>query len=317
MARGPNLPFACSLLALLACGGCLGEKLLRTQGSPLAPARMHQDSLALEVFFVRLSLEDLEGYDSVWKEIDEQALRQASSTALAENGFRLGTLSGHLPAKVQQLLDQRAQATSGPQPSAAPQLPSSADGPVLSSADGPVLSSVGGPSLADTVVNFDEDSSVRIRRLQLRTGKRGEIVASGIHDSVPILLCDDKQVAGRTLERFQGELAVRAWPQGDGSALLEVVPEAHFGEPRNQFTGLDGDGAWRLESARPRQAYDQLTINAKLVPGEMLALSSARDLPGSLGHYFFSDQATGRMERKLVLIRLSQTQADDLFQSAR
>lgn len=269
-------------------------------------AAMHRDSVALEIFFVRLPLEDTESYDSIWQEIDEQAARQKTSLCLAENGFRAGVLRGHLPAKVQELLDQRALA-----PANQPAGTATASGDPAAAPDAAAPADPSG--LATTIVNFDQDSSVRIRRLQLRSGKRGEVVTSGNHPTVPLLILENNQIAGRTLHKFQGELALRAYPQGDGSALLELVPEAHHGDPRNQFTGLDGDGAWRLESARPRQAFDQLAMNVKLAPGEMLALSSARNLPGSLGHFFFSDQATGRMERKLVLIRLSQTQADDLF----
>ncbi|MBI1903773.1 MAG: hypothetical protein HYS13_21935 [Planctomycetia bacterium] len=279
----PGRWIAALLLALLPSAGCFWNQPARAKSSLLSAPTMSRDSVTLEIFFVRLPHEDLASYDAIWQEIDEQAARQATAECLAENGFRLGTIGGQLPTRVQQLLDLRAK----PQPPPDAQL-----------------------GLAN-VVNFDQEETVRIRQLQLRSGKRGEIVASGIHASVPLLLKENGQVHGQSYEKFQGELAVKSQPLGDGSVKLQLVPEVHYGDPRNRFTGADG--VMRLEASRPRMVLDQMEIMAHLAPGEMLVLSSARDRPGSLGHYFFSDSATGRLERKLLFLRLSQTQQDDLF----
>ena len=40
---------------------------------------------------------------------------------------------------------------------------------------------------------------------------------------------------------------------------------------------------------------------------------SLPDRPGSLGHYFFTEQTKGAMEQKLLLIRVAQTQHNDVF----
>ncbi len=46
----------------------------------------------------------------------------------------------------------------------------------------------------------------------------------------------------------------------------------------------------------------------------MLVLSSLSNRPGSLGHHFFTEkQNEGRLEQKLLIIRLAQTQHDGLF----
>jgi hypothetical protein len=281
LARGACV--AALLLALPPSAGCFWSQPARAKSSLLAAPAMSRDSVALEIFFVRLPHEDLESYDAIWQEIDEQKARQATAQCLAENGFRLGIVGGQLPTRVQQLLDLRAK----------PQPPPD------------------DPQGLTNVVNLDQEETVRIRQLQLRAGKRGEIVASGIHASVPLLLKENGQVHGQSYEKFQGELAVKSQPLGDGSVKLQLVPEVHYGDPRNRFTGADG--VMRLEASRPRVVLDQMEIMASLAPGEMLVLSSARDRPGSLGHYFFSDAATGRLERKLLFIRLAQTQTDDLF----
>jgi hypothetical protein len=45
----------------------------------------------------------------------------------------------------------------------------------------------------------------------------------------------------------------------------------------------------------------------------MLVLSSLIQRPGSLGHYFLTQKADGKLQQKLIVIRLSQTQHDGLF----
>jgi hypothetical protein len=45
----------------------------------------------------------------------------------------------------------------------------------------------------------------------------------------------------------------------------------------------------------------------------MLLVSSLPGRPGSLGHYFFTEQTSGALDQKLLLIRLAQTQHNDLF----
>jgi len=68
----------------------------------------------------------------------------------------------------------------------------------------------------------------------------------------------------------------------------------------------------RLKTARPRRTFDEMGISATLSPGSMLVLGSLANRPGSLGHHFFTEE-TDQLEQKLLLVRLSQTQHDELF----
>jgi hypothetical protein len=45
----------------------------------------------------------------------------------------------------------------------------------------------------------------------------------------------------------------------------------------------------------------------------MLILGSLPSRSGSLGHHFFTKENNGRLEQKLLIVRLSQTQHDGLF----
>ena len=70
----------------------------------------------------------------------------------------------------------------------------------------------------------------------------------------------------------------------------------------------------RLEADRPKRIFDNLTLTTELTPGGMLLLSSLPNRPGSVGHHFFTEKVDeGRVEQKLLIIRLAQTQHDGLF----
>ena len=69
----------------------------------------------------------------------------------------------------------------------------------------------------------------------------------------------------------------------------------------------------QLNTGRSREVFDRLAAQATLAPGEMLVFSSLPEREGSLGHYFFTEEHSGQLEQKLLVIRLSQTQHDDLF----
>ena len=72
-------------------------------------------------------------------------------------------------------------------------------------------------------------------------------------------------------------------------------------------------GGFRLEMNRAREAFDELAFTATLAPGHIIVISSLPNRPGSLGHHFLTQVGSGRKEQKLLVIRLSQTQHDDLF----
>ena len=68
---------------------------------------------------------------------------------------------------------------------------------------------------------------------------------------------------------------------------------------------------WRLETERPRRAFEDMTISAVLSPGGMLVLGAAQPArqPGTL---LLHGAPTIPREQKLLLLRLCQTQHDDL-----
>jgi hypothetical protein len=268
-----------ALLAVLAICGCASTPL--TKGKlPLVPAQMSADSVVLELFFVRFPFGSSEVDDKLWQEIDEQQLPTDLRERLARNGFRVGLVGGQIPAELSKLLE---------------------------------LSDKAAPDRADGAAKVDEQSTeprVVCRHLQLRAGRRSEIVASGVYPQLPVLVWESGQVSGRTFEQAQAIFAAKSFPQPDGRIRLELVPELYHDQAKQRWVG--GQGTLRLDASRPKKVFDDMSLTANLSPGAMLLLSSLPNRQGSIGHHFFTEN-DGHLEQKLLIIRLSQTQHDGLF----
>ena len=274
-----------ALAALLAAAGCAPMGPVRPQArSPLTPARMSPDSVVLDIFFVRFPFGQEEANGPLWDEIDEQHFPADVRRRLAQNGFRVGLVGGQPPIRLARLLELK---------------------------DKPAPNS----QAAETAVTeLEAEPRVVRRHLQLRAGQRSEIIASEIYEQLPVLTCESGGVCGQSYPKAQGVLAIKANPERDGRVRLDVLPELQYGELRQRYVGRYG--ALRLETGRSQRSFDELAISACLAPGAMVVLGSVPDRPGSLGHHFFTHPASGKLEQKLMVIRLGQTQHDDLFQAA-
>ncbi len=278
----------------LAATGC--ELFSTEKSNPsdalLQAARMSPDSVAMEVIFIRLPHDDRQTYEAIWREVDETPFASDLRQRLNENGLRAGVVAAQLPTPLQEIL-KRYQIDEPETPSNQPEE---------------------GLQQANTV-KFDKEPAVNMRRLQLRSGRRGEVVASSLKTRAEVLLKDVDAVRGRSFENCQGLFAVKAFPELDGRARLELVPELHHGDPQQRFTGADG--VWRLETARPRQVFDELMLDTTLACGEMVLIGAVPEKPGSLGHHFFTENQGGEIQRKMLFVRLTHTQWDDRFDSPR
>ena len=284
---------------VLSGAGCTpfsAGKLSRRGKSPLRPAQMSPDAVVLEVFFARFPMGDFQANDLLWREIDEQHFSTGQRRELARHGIRIGLVAGQIPVTLSQLLDVEKSTPAQPSRSDPQSVPPAEAGQV-------------------NLDDFTSPPHVVRRRMQVRAGRRSEIVASGVYDEMTLLLCEPGGVCGQTYAKAQGLLAVRVLPEHDGRVRLDVVPELHHGDPAQRWVGAQ-EGIWRLNTSRQKRVLENLAVSATLAPGEILVLAALPDRPGSLGHYFFTDDVSGRPEQKLLLVRLAQTQHDGLFSPA-
>ena len=242
---------------------------------------MSADSVVLDMFFVRFPFGDPAVNEKLWDEIDEQPFAPQLRERLAQNGFRVGLVSGRMPVELSKLLELSEKPVPNGQ--------------------------------IEQVKLSDLATQPRVvrRHLQIRAGQRSEIIASSVYPELTVLLRRWDQLSGQTYRQAQGIFAAKTFPQPDGRTRLELVPELHHDQPRPHWD-VGNQGVLRLESSRPREIYDDMTIAADLPPGAMLILSSLPNRQGSLGHYFLTENE-GRLEQRLLIVRLSQTQHDGLF----
>lgn len=279
----PRLPCRITWFVPLLLAVCASCTPFKPKGkSPLAPARMSPDAMVLDVFFVPVKFDDPEANVVLWQELDEQHFLPEVRRELGEHGFRVGLTGGQIPISLSRLLDLK---------------------------DKPA------PGSGDSTLQFDAvDSEVGVlrRHMPLRPGRRGEIHASRTYDKVPVLATDATgHLSGRDYRKAEGVLSVKAYPQSDGRVRLDLIPELHHGDVKQRFVG--DRGMWRLEAGKARKPFDELAFSATLTPGHMLVIGNLSNRPGSLGHYFLTDDSSGDLQQRFLVLRLTHTQHDDLF----
>jgi hypothetical protein len=269
------------VLCLMVSSGC--SPIRRTAELPLERAGLGADGVVLEVYSVRVPAHHQHAIAHLWDEIDEQHLPLEDRWRVASAGFRVGVTGGRVPVALEKLMKL---------------------------AD---VASPSGPDTTEVPLEPDADeSTVRRRILQVRSGRQGDIVVSGVYDSMPVIRREQgQQVSGASYPQAQGCLAVKAFPQRDGRVRIQLQPEVQYGQYRQNW--VPTGGLIRVETGRSSLALDQLRIETELMPGQILILTRQPDQDGSLGRYFFTDTTDGVAEQKLLLLRVAQSQYDDLF----
>lgn len=257
--------------------GCARWTTTPEEPSKLPPAKMSPDSVVLEIAFVRLPAADKEASDTIWEEADEQHFPPELRRQLAANGLRAGILGQQLPANLRAALDAAT----------------------------PLQE-----ERAEDLETNDTQASRTQRRLQCRAGHRAKIVVSKTYPSLSLLTKESGRIGGSQLSNAQCLFALKPYPLGDGRVRIDVTPEVEHGELRNQWAGQDGTLMQRI--GRQRVLLDKLRAEATLSPGQVLLVSTTPDFRG-IGEHFFVEQAGGTAEITLLLVRVAQTQWDDLF----
>lgn len=265
------------MLSSAGCARWATTPQTASKSNRLAPARLAADAVVLDVAYLRLPAADLAGYDEIWTAVDEQPLPVELRRDLGTNGLRAGIIGQELPARLRERLDAKEN-------------------------DWEVRS--------EDVARSDVGIGGGKWHLQVRTGRRRKILASKTYPTLSVLLCEDGQVRGHQLREAQCLLSLRTYPQGDGRVKLELTPEIEHGDVRNEWGS--SEGTWVQRVGRERLVVERLRLEAWLAPGQSLLVSTTRESKG-LGDYFFAETAGETVARTALLIRLAQTQLDDLF----
>jgi len=268
-----------SSLALCA-SGCAIWKEAATEPAPLPTPKMSSDSVRLEIGFLQLAPQDEAVAAQLWSELDEQHLPLALRNRLSANGIRCGLCGTQLPQPLTDLIEQ-------------------ACCPISVNDEG------------ESEQRVDQQSRLSQRHLHCRAGRRAEIASSQTIPNMALLTRGADGVRGKTLTDAQCLLAVKTHPQGDGQVKVELTPEVHHGQPKQSWEGQNG--VFRQVTSRDREVLADLQLAGTLSPGQTLVLSSTEPSLGLGQHFFTESDESGQPARKLLLIRLTHTQHDDLF----
>lgn len=272
--RRSGRAFLLLLVSLLSA--CSAWKENFDEPLKLPANRLAPDSIGLEITFVRVPAGQTDLNERIWQQVDEQCLDPQTRTYLNRNGFRAGLVGTQLPDSLRQLLDEQRE-----------------------------------ESGLDQLVSSQSDVLAQNRQIHSRAGQRNEIVASPPLPKIVVLRSSKPgNVAGDTFDNAQCIIAVRSFPQSDGSVRLEMTPEIHHGEPQSQW--IAGEGTFHFLSGRKREVYADLKTQLTLSPGQSVVLSSTTEVKG-LGENFFVESGRGASQQKYFLIRVNQTQRDELF----
>ncbi len=247
----------------------------------LPQPKMSPDSVVVETVIIRFPKEQSEALDSLWATVDESVLHVELRHKLAENGVRGGVLIGDLPLGIRTRMEQLADY-----------------------------------SRTDPLeqANLAADVKSAINRLQCRAGRRKEVhVRREVSQPLVVLTSAEGRVEGATYEQPAMLFDLRSIPHGDGQATLKLTPEIQHGEERKTF--IYSDFGLRPDMSRDRKTWEELSLSVKLSPGQMIALScNGEPKSSNLGKAFFvTHTAEQTDERVLLLIKLAETQLDELF----
>ena len=275
----PLFHSAISVFVLTGLAGCsTWDTHAPRSESLLKPITLTDDGMQLEVISVRFPLGDPDFNAELWNKIDEQQLPLAVRRELAENGLRSGVLYGELPPVIAQK---------------------------LAAAENRLA------SVTEASARFERSAPATRQTMQLHSGWRGEILASGVYAELPLMMLDNGRLAGRTYPQAQGIIDAQVQALGDHRIKLHLTPQLQYGEARQQW--VTEDGVIRPQTAKPKQAFERLAFDAALAQDQMLLVTSLPERPGTLGNYFFTEEKDGQPQQKLVVIRLAESRYSDLF----
>jgi hypothetical protein len=241
--------------------------------SDLPPAPVSPDSATLEIAFVRIQPEEEANWNAQWRSLDEQIVDYDTRAALQANGFRVGLAGQQLPPFLRTLLERQKE-------DVAAQLQGEAA----------------------------EQSGVRLN--QAGEGRRREIVTTPVRDEIVVLTQEGGSVKGESYPTGQCVFEAKTFVEPDGRTRLELLPEVHYGELKNQYVGHNG--SYVMEPRRERAPFRLLRTVVVLSPGQTLVVSATPE-PIGLGKNFFVQPPEEGDTRKILLIRLAASPEDPLF----
>lgn len=263
--------------AAFGCAGC-ASLLLDTDkpvggGSPLRAAEGASDGVRFEVYWAHLPPSvEADDQAELWRYVQEERLDERLRESLRRHGLRAGVVGGVPPRAITQMLN-----------------PTGVDPGPEGSQDAVVATVTGVTRQAITV----------------RPVEAARVTAAPVTARVNLFFPGDGEaLEGETFRQVEPIYRLGVEPHAGGGQTVWLAPELHHGEARMQWVA-DATGAIaRPKPMRDVRSFEDLRIEARLAPGEMIVATS---LPGAdllMGGFFHRADQGADGARKAIVVRM-------------
>jgi hypothetical protein len=288
----PSFIIALLVTWIGVCGCARWETPEKKSGMIFPKSRIALDAVGLELGIAQLDSGQADTFEEFWRSLDQQALPLDLRKRLDRNGIRAAIMPAHAPAILHELV--------GPQPIVIEELTNLEK------------------QLHEKGLFREKERMISHERISNREGEPHSILVSDFHPEISWIVRNGSSETPGFGKSVRGIISVTTFPQGDGSVRLIFGPEIHHGQSRPQI-------AERSFLKQARQAVtriEDLKFDVTLRPGESIVIAPTQDI-AEMGRLFFGSsqvnaQSPGIPNRpvpthRMLLIRVVQTQMDDLF----
>lgn len=288
------------ILPLVVCmSGCVEWETPEIPARSIFPeSRIAPDAVGMEVALAQLDTQQKDDFELFWNQLDQQALPLGLRKRLDQNGLRAAVMASAAPAILHQLIDPP------------PILPDN-----LNSLE-KQLYLKGLLRKKQRMITHD--------RISNREGELYSVPVSDIHSQFSWSIRNGDLETPGAGAAVRGGVNITTFPQGDGTVKLLIEFEIHHGKSRPQIA----ERSFFKENRQAIHRIEELKFETILMAGESLVLAPTADV-ADLGKLFFgaaqseasqldslpSDSPTA--SHRLLLVRIVQTQMDDLFNDSR
>lgn len=282
-----------SLVSWICVCGCARWEKLEQKSKLITPkSRIALDAVGLELGIAQLDSGQAETFETFWESLDHQALPLELRQRLDQNGIRVAIMPSHAPAILHELVDPK---------------------PIVEEE----LTRLEKQLHAQGLLR-ERKRMISHERISNREGEAYSISVSDFHPRISWVIRNGDYETPGFGESVRGAMTITTFPQGDGSVRLVFSPEIHHGQSRPQIA----ERSFFKEDRQSVLRIKDLRFEVTLRPGESIVVAPTSDV-AEMGKLFFgaADNGTEMPDipnrpistHRMLLIRVVQTQMDDLF----
>jgi len=244
----------------------------------IAKNELASDTVGIETILLRLSALESRELPELWAGADEQVFSPAMRMEFDRNGLRVGKFRGVLPAIAQRWITENAER-------------------------------IATDPMEQAGVVADVSSFTQLWRCRASQSK--ELTIRNLPQDSVTLFYNEDGVKGGRYHAPHFMMMLQAFPVGDGSARVQLVPQLEHGQARRVVVAKES--AIRTDERRDTIHWKGLGLDVQLQLGDCLVLGAASEPHGLGEHYFRTRTRNSEVQDVILLVRVSELNAPDVF----